>query len=835
MALTYNEAVEKTITAGEQIHQIVNGTATTEVTVEDGSKVPSVRKALLDNFYFKDPIAWQVGQTENVFNQLRQFTDGSWWYAPSATASNPVSMGSTPVGDVLWKIYDFDAIGKLEPRIDEALRRSYAEAGYNVVGTFKAGFTIVNANDVGIDLDTGKGYTGPAGPVAAGTNPTSGGFVDRSGALWRPKTPDDFTGTDQQKVEAWLAAGGMLEIRRDYTMTSVVAVTVSDASISGHGRIIFPASISTAGSVLNITGDNNKLKELHVVHQGSMLNAGDLITVTGNKNRLDNVESTFLTEYNPTVDGEQYKGVCINLNGDHNSAIECYGDNGGTGVNDNGKNNLVMRNDFNKCCRIVVNTNKSRHSIIDGNTGDCQHKGYPLQGCDGIWGNRSHRFTKYSNNTILNPAEHGAYLQGDWFTWDKTNRVEGAKRCLIKVGAKADGNYAYPGETLPLFNAFGVPDTVNGVYATTGAFIAPRGSGNNTTASSDGCVCLQPNIADLVIDEYEVVDNPDSPFGIRSLYFSSGAGLQVMSNLKVLDGRVLRSGSSSFACADNLEIDGFYSGQKLNITAANAPQGTKNVTIRAECPSIDFTTAPDGIKIIGGKYQYISESSGLNIEIFDAEITRQDLGGSWVAGRVVRLQDSKVKWLGTSIFNINGVNNVVDSTFDLPDANVSYPLQFNFNSAFPLQGHFDGNTIRAPLSERPVRIGGSDATCNSNVIVGSASADYTLTIQGSNVTVVGSVLNAGAVRLDAGSSNCDVNARSVSASGSGHSVTADYCTLLAGTANCNVRARSVTASGDGHSVFADSCTLKSNATNCFAVGKSVSNGNAAGGNVVITS
>lgn len=181
--MTYNQAVEQTITAGEQIHQIVNGTATTEVTVEDGSKIPSIRKALLDNFYFKDPIAWQVGQTENVFNQLRQFTDGSWWYTPSATASNPISMGSTPVGDPLWQIYDFDAIGKLVPRIDEALRRSYAEAGYNVVGTFRAGFTLVNANDVGIDEVTGRGFTGPAGVIAAGTNPTSGGFVDVSNQL----------------------------------------------------------------------------------------------------------------------------------------------------------------------------------------------------------------------------------------------------------------------------------------------------------------------------------------------------------------------------------------------------------------------------------------------------------------------------------------------------------------------------------------------------------------------------------------------------------------------------------------------------------------------------
>ena len=57
MTLTYQAAVEQTIIAGEQIHQIVNGTATTEITVEDGSKVPSIRKALIDNFYFKDPIA----------------------------------------------------------------------------------------------------------------------------------------------------------------------------------------------------------------------------------------------------------------------------------------------------------------------------------------------------------------------------------------------------------------------------------------------------------------------------------------------------------------------------------------------------------------------------------------------------------------------------------------------------------------------------------------------------------------------------------------------------------------------------------------------------------
>lgn len=64
----------------------------------------------------------------------------------------------------------------------EALRRSYSEAGYNLVdGSFEAGGTLVNANDALLHEATGKGYTGPAGPVAPGTDPTSGGFIDVSG------------------------------------------------------------------------------------------------------------------------------------------------------------------------------------------------------------------------------------------------------------------------------------------------------------------------------------------------------------------------------------------------------------------------------------------------------------------------------------------------------------------------------------------------------------------------------------------------------------------------------------------------------------------------------
>lgn len=96
------------------------------------------------------------------------------------TATAVVVMPANSPIDANWVELSISVHGV---QVLEALRRSYAEAGYNVVGTFRAGFTYVNANDVGIDETTGKGYTGPAGPVNAGTDPTSGGFIDQSQSL----------------------------------------------------------------------------------------------------------------------------------------------------------------------------------------------------------------------------------------------------------------------------------------------------------------------------------------------------------------------------------------------------------------------------------------------------------------------------------------------------------------------------------------------------------------------------------------------------------------------------------------------------------------------------
>lgn len=66
----------------------------------------------------------------------------------------------------------------------ESLRRSYAEAGYNLVaGSFQVGFALVNTNDVALDEITGKAFSGPAGTYPENTG--TAGFVDESSKLLR--------------------------------------------------------------------------------------------------------------------------------------------------------------------------------------------------------------------------------------------------------------------------------------------------------------------------------------------------------------------------------------------------------------------------------------------------------------------------------------------------------------------------------------------------------------------------------------------------------------------------------------------------------------------------
>lgn len=101
-ATNFNEAVQLLVPDSNRLSKIINGTSTEEVQLDDGSYVPSVRKSMVENLKFLPPIDWVVGEDETVFNQLRLFTDGSWWYAENARPSTPVPMGVSPYNDSNW-------------------------------------------------------------------------------------------------------------------------------------------------------------------------------------------------------------------------------------------------------------------------------------------------------------------------------------------------------------------------------------------------------------------------------------------------------------------------------------------------------------------------------------------------------------------------------------------------------------------------------------------------------------------------------------------------------------------------------------------------------------
>ena len=75
----------------------------------------------------------------------------------------------------------FNRTVMLKAHAREALRRTYLEAGLNLVeGSFETGAIITSTTDVVLHEKTGKCYSGPIGQVSKETDPLSEGFVDVS-------------------------------------------------------------------------------------------------------------------------------------------------------------------------------------------------------------------------------------------------------------------------------------------------------------------------------------------------------------------------------------------------------------------------------------------------------------------------------------------------------------------------------------------------------------------------------------------------------------------------------------------------------------------------------
>ena len=201
---TFQEATEIAIEASNQLHGVINGDANAEVTVEDGSKIPSVRKAMVDGLYFKPPIAWAQGEYEDTYNQLREFVDGdvrTWWFAKGATVSTPVLMTTNPATDVNWTLW---SAVTLNAATYETQKRLAAEAGLDMVGSFLLGATVTTTDDV-VFYETDGKYYGWGGTlpkiISAGSTPATpggigaGAWVDRTQETLRSELAG-LAGTD---------------------------------------------------------------------------------------------------------------------------------------------------------------------------------------------------------------------------------------------------------------------------------------------------------------------------------------------------------------------------------------------------------------------------------------------------------------------------------------------------------------------------------------------------------------------------------------------------------------------------------------------------------------
>lgn len=174
--------------------------------------------------------------------------------------STPLTTGGISVGAWMSR---FDPELRVQTR--EALRRSYAEAGYNLVdGSFEAGGALVNSSDVLLQERTGKAFSGPAGTVPAGTNPTSGGFVNVSHLIGASDTVDvksfglvdggDITAALISEVSLYCRVNRKTAVLRGtYTMEEDIVI---DFNFDGTNATITTDNTCIIGRNTNFVRDN---------------------------------------------------------------------------------------------------------------------------------------------------------------------------------------------------------------------------------------------------------------------------------------------------------------------------------------------------------------------------------------------------------------------------------------------------------------------------------------------------------------------------------------------------------------------------------------------------
>lgn len=232
------------------------GTATNPVTGQTQQTLPSILADLgFDVQSWTSSTGGVLASANQVFLNDNPGSLGLGdYYAWGGTFPKTVPAGTDPALPTSGYIMRSSRFAGTQAR--EALRRSYAEAGYNLVdGSFEAGGTLVNVNDVLLQERTGKAFSGPAGVVAAGTNPTSGGFVDRSAVVLRDVSVTMFASSATVTTAEFIAAVALANAAG----LKLVSPRNARVVLTGNTNIDIQTSVDMSGAVIDVSSYGGRL------------------------------------------------------------------------------------------------------------------------------------------------------------------------------------------------------------------------------------------------------------------------------------------------------------------------------------------------------------------------------------------------------------------------------------------------------------------------------------------------------------------------------------------------------------------------------------------------
>lgn len=204
-------------------------------------------EASIDDNFRQDLFLLQEAKEQSLVTDL--FTDIDMHGNKVRNLGSAILGGdATPLSQVQQIVSASDGNPFVYAQLLEALRRSYAEIGFNLVdGSFEAGGALVNDNDVLLQARTGKAFSGPVGTVAAGTNPSSGGFVDVSGSLLKG-TVDAYASRVRLTSFYENTTEGLNKALSDAVSGGRSIVADSSMSVNGTGVSKLLTEVSITGS-----------------------------------------------------------------------------------------------------------------------------------------------------------------------------------------------------------------------------------------------------------------------------------------------------------------------------------------------------------------------------------------------------------------------------------------------------------------------------------------------------------------------------------------------------------------------------------------------------------